>query len=196
MAGRQAPLPLQRLGDVAFSKIEKVNSELFTLTYGAVVVQLLKDSDDVEQTSAQLEKMGYNIGMRIIDEFLAKANAGPCSDFKETGEVIAKVAFRMFLGVTAECRHITDPNAPADALPAFHLILAENPLVDFVELPEHCSKLAYCNLLCGVLRGALEMVGMRVETKLLKDTLWGDEHTEISVALKEIILEQYHDDDS
>ena len=37
---------------------------------------------------------------------------------------------------------------------------------------------------------------MRVETKLLKDTLWGDEHTEISVALKEIILEQYHDDDS
>jgi hypothetical protein len=31
--------------------------------------------------------MGYNIGMRIIDEFLAKANAGGCSDFKETGEV-------------------------------------------------------------------------------------------------------------
>jgi hypothetical protein len=194
MASRGPP-PYQRLGDVAFSKIEKVNSELFTLTYGAIVVQLLKDSEDVEQTSIQLEKMGYNIGMRIIDEFLAKANAGSCSDFKETGEVIAKVAFRMFLGVTAECRHVAaDPQVP-DASPAFHLILAENPLVDFVELPEHCSTLAYCNLLCGVIRGALEMVGMRVETKLLKDTLWGDEHTEISVVLKEIIQEQYRDDE-
>ncbi|KAJ1617525.1 NO signaling/Golgi transport ligand-binding domain-containing protein [Pavlovales sp. CCMP2436] len=183
--------PYQRLGDVAFSKIEKVNSELFTLTYGAIVVQLLKDSEDVEQTSIQLEKMGYNIGMRIIDEFLAKANAGACNDFKETGEVIAKVAFRMFLGVTAECRHVVDASAPL----AFHLILVDNPLVDFVELPEHCSTLGYCNLLCGVIRGALEMVGMRVETKLLKDSLWGDEHTEISVSLKEIIHEQYHDDD-
>lgn len=187
--------PYQRLGDVAFSKIEKVNAELFTLTYGAVVVQLLKDSEDVEQTSMQLEKMGYNIGMRIVDEFLAKANAGPCSDFKETGEIIAKVAFRMFLGVTAECRHVVEPNAAADAMPTFHLILSDNPLVDFVELPEHCSTLAYCNLLCGVVRGALEMVGMRVETKLLKDTLWGDEHTEISVCLKEVIHEQYHDDE-
>lgn len=189
------PPPYQRLGDVAFSKIEKVNSELFTLTYGAVVVQLLKDSEDVEQTSAQLEKMGYNIGMRIIDEFLAKANAGSCSDFRETGEVIAKVAFRMFLGVTAECRHVSDPAATPDAMPAFHLILVDNPLVDFVELPEYCSQLAFCNLLCGVVRGALEMVGMRVEAKLLKDTLWGDEHTEIAVSLKEVIHEAYHDDD-
>jgi hypothetical protein len=32
MALRGAAPPYQRLGDVAFSKIEKVNSELFTLT--------------------------------------------------------------------------------------------------------------------------------------------------------------------
>jgi hypothetical protein len=38
-------------------------------------------------------------------------------------QVIAKVAFRMFLGVTAECRHVVDPTAPADAPPTFHLIL-------------------------------------------------------------------------
>jgi trafficking protein particle complex subunit 3 len=37
-------------------------------------------------------------------------------------------------------------------------ILEDNPLTDFVELPESCSKLIYCNVLCGVLRGALEMV--------------------------------------
>lgn len=37
-------------------------------------------------------------------------------------------------------------------------VLEDNPLVDFVELPEDCSNLKYCNVLCGVIRGALEMV--------------------------------------
>lgn len=34
---------------------------------------------------------GYNIGVRLIDEFLAKSNVSRCVDFKETAEVIAKV---------------------------------------------------------------------------------------------------------
>ena len=38
-------------------------------------------------------------------------------------------------------------------------ILEDNPLADFVELPEGCSKLVYCNILCDVIRGALEQVG-------------------------------------
>lgn len=33
------------------------NSELFTLTYGALVVQLIKDYEDYEQVNIQLEKM-------------------------------------------------------------------------------------------------------------------------------------------
>ena len=38
------------------------------------------------------------------------------------------------------------------------LILEENPLMEFVELPETCQGLYYCNVLCGVISGALEMV--------------------------------------
>jgi hypothetical protein len=38
------------------------------------------------------------------------------------------------------------------------LLMDENPLVDFVELPDTCQGLSYCSILCGVLRGALEMV--------------------------------------
>jgi len=36
---------------------------------------------------------GYNIGMRLIEDFLARAGLGRCSDFKEVGEVVAKVRF-------------------------------------------------------------------------------------------------------
>jgi trafficking protein particle complex subunit 3 len=34
---------------------------------------------------------GYNIGIRLIEDFLAKANTGRCRDFRETADVIAKV---------------------------------------------------------------------------------------------------------
>ena len=40
-------------------------------------------------------------------------------------------------------------------------VLDDNPLVDFVELPEGCQNLCYCQMLCGVIRGALEMVRTR-----------------------------------
>ena len=122
--------------------------------------------------------------MRLIDEFLAKAQVG---NFGETAEVIAKVGFKMFLGITAEVVGVSEKE--------FSLQLPENPLAEFVELPEQYGSLAYNNMLCGVLRGALEMVQMRVECSLTKDALWGDEVTEIRVVLKEMMEEEYVDDD-
>jgi hypothetical protein len=43
----------------------------------------------------------------------------------------------------------------------FVLTFDENPLAEFVELPEEALEggLWFSNVLCGVLRGALEMVG-------------------------------------
>lgn len=98
---------LQTLGQMAFNRVEKVNAELFALTYGAIVTQLLKDYEQVEEVNTQLEKMcvaielggrlttvdrGYNIGVRLIDEFLARSGVPRCQkDIKETADVIAKV---------------------------------------------------------------------------------------------------------
>lgn len=65
---------------------------------------------------------GYNIGIRLIDEFLAKSGVNNCQDFKESAEVIAKVAFKMFLGVSAEVAHW---NAEGNAC---SLLIYENPL--------------------------------------------------------------------
>lgn len=66
--------------------------------------------------------------------------------------VLWQVAFKMYLGITPS---ITNWSPAGDE---FSLILENNPLVDFVELPDNHSSLIYSNLLCGVLRGALEMV--------------------------------------
>ena len=51
---------------------KKVSGELFSLTYGALVAQILKDYQNVEDVNKQLEKMGYNIGVRVIEDFLAR----------------------------------------------------------------------------------------------------------------------------
>jgi hypothetical protein len=58
----------------------------------------------------------------------------------------------MFLGVSAQ---VTNWDAKKNE---FSIVLEENPLVDFVELPENSTNLSYSNILCGVIRGALEMV--------------------------------------
>lgn len=61
----------------------------------------------------------------------------------------------MFLGVTAS---VTNWDADGTCC---SIVLEDNPLVDFVELPDTCQGLYYCNILSGVIRGALEMVSTK-----------------------------------
>lgn len=70
-----------------------------TLTYGTMVAQLCKDYEsDYVEVNKQLEKMGYNIGLRLIEDFLAKSNITTrCINFRETAEMISKVHSHSFL---------------------------------------------------------------------------------------------------
>jgi len=62
------------------------------LTYGTIVAQLCKDYEfDYAEVNRQLDKMGYNIGLRLIEDFLAKTSAPTCSNFREVAEMISKV---------------------------------------------------------------------------------------------------------
>lgn len=64
---------LQALGEQSFARCDRVSAELLTLTYGSFVRQLLLDYEDVADVNAQLDTMGYNIGVRLVDDFLAKS---------------------------------------------------------------------------------------------------------------------------
>lgn len=131
--------------------------------------------------------MGYNIGIRLIEDFLAKTNTGRCANFKETADVISKVGFKIFLNITP-----TISNWSSDSK-QFSLILDENPLAEFVELPndETASKeLWYSNVLVGVLKGALEMVQLDIDCNFVSDVLRGDDKTEIRVKLIKILKDE------
>ena len=98
-------------------------------------------------------------------------------------EAVAGPALRSFLGVSGV---LENWNAEGTAVT---LRLPDNPLADFIELPPAYSELRYSNVLCGAIRGALEMVSVRAEARFIKDVLNGDDATEIRVQLKEVLAE-------
>jgi hypothetical protein len=156
--------------------------------YGSLIVRLIKDFEKTEEINEQLEKMGYNMGIRIIDDFLAKSGSTACQTFKDTIDVVSKMAFKMYLGISCDVLVYSDKE--------FGLIFSDNPLNDFVELPEKYNGLWYSNIICGILRGALEAINIRVECKYNKDVLKGNDTNEIRLKLIEIIEEKFIDEES
>jgi len=181
-------------GQALWSKMPKANAELFALTYGSLVTELVRDYEDPIEVNAQLDRIGHSIGVRCVDEFLSKAdvagmgNATQCQSLRDTAEVVAKIGMKMFLGIQAEVGGFS-----------------QDPLSTFVELPpqgddqsqsggDDLRKLKYSNLYCGVIRGALEQVNLKVECSIVRDTLKGDELNEIRVELKEVLADGAGDD--
>ena len=74
--------------------------------------------------------------------------------------------------------------------------MRENPLSDFVVLPNNLkNELWYSNVIAGIIRGALEMINLKVKVYFVKDTLRGDGEIEIRVELLEVLTDKYEDDE-
>ena len=183
------PSPVPLVSRVSSSQ----NAELFTLTYGALVRQVLHDCEDrVAEANARLDEMGHAIGCRLIEEFLAKTNTTRCGSFRESAETAALVGFKMFLNLECVLENWNAEETQCDVRFA-----NLDPFAAFVEVPRRykaSSKtsdaanddddarvasvergdLRYCQLLCGAARGALESVGVRTECTFVKDALVGD----------------------
>lgn len=95
------------------------------------------------------------MGGRMIDEFLATTQSPACKKFEHVADKVVE-GFMLFFGVQAK----VDSKTRSDQL--FVVQFSDNPLTKHVFLPDKLKNLHYSNILCGIIRGALEAVNMRV----------------------------------
>lgn len=84
--------------------------------------------------------------------------------------------FKTYLGISPTVTNWSPANDE------FSLLIEGNPLTEFVELPEgQGQKLSYNQMICGAIRGALDMVQLEVECRFVQDQLKGDPTTELRI---------------
>ena len=139
-----------------------IRQELFALTYGSVVRNILKEyEEDEDMANKQMEELGYSMGQKMIEEFLSKEN-NICKSFKEVGESIIK-AFDMFYQISAKLK--------INGKKEISILFNSNPLDTFLFLSKSNSELLVSNILCGNIRGALSAVNINTKAIFAKDRL-------------------------
>lgn len=163
-----------------------------SLTYGCIVRQIMEDCEEEPNSANEiLKQMGTNIGNRLIDEYLAKTETGACKNFKDVGVKLIS-AFKMFFGIEAKLNMKNNQE--------FTILFNENPLAENVVVPDKYKGLAYSNLICGIIKGALDAVNMRVKVYFIRDCIGnvnqvGEPNFEIKVELEELIKRKLKDYD-
>jgi hypothetical protein len=118
--------------------------------------------------SSVLFLRGFNIGCRLIEDFLAKSAWPRCRSFAESVSVLAAVAFKMFLNCTPVVSALT---VDSEYLLTFGADGDESgtmmPLLEFVQIPDSLSGLKYLNVLPGIIRGAFSMIHQDIQCFLL-----------------------------
>lgn len=72
--------------------------------------------------------------------------------------------FRLYLGMQPSV------SSWSNSGDEFSLVWEQCPISEWVELPQEVRGLKYCNLLCGALRGALEMVQLEIHSWFVQVT--------------------------
>jgi hypothetical protein len=200
LQAQAAPLVSHQAASALWARQPKAPVELFALTHGALVGELLRDLERPDLISAELDRMGHSMGLRATEELLASSQQQPstpgfsdlagiignAASFRDTASVL-QAALKMFFGITADCEAGggASPTATADA---YSLLFVDNPFTLFVELPESLEdSLEYCALLAGWCRGCLELLQMDCTVLMKRSVLKGDAVNELSVSLNQVL---------
>lgn len=160
---------------------DKVNVELFSLTYGSLVRSIVKETNNIDDANAKLNKIGVSIGNRITDDFIVRSDKPRFKNFREACESIVDFALKYYLGITAQ---IVEPSDT-------HCIIrfGDNPITRYVVIPPEYEGLVYLMPLLSAIKTALGLLHYNVETKLVQDMLHGGATNDIEITLVEVMYD-------
>jgi hypothetical protein len=207
---QQQQLVSQQAANALWTRQPKAPVELFALTYGALVGELLRDLEKPDLISSELDRMGHSMGLRAMEELLASSQQqqpsslsssnpsssadllnlggiiGNASSFRDTASVL-QAALKMFFGITADCEIAKPSSSDTSADSGYSLLFVDNPFTVFVELPDALEDLEYCALLAGWCRGCLELLQMDCAVRMERSVLKGDAVNEVAVSLNQVL---------
>ena len=173
--------------DIPLLERKKIKVDLITFMYGTLLVRLTKDIKDINELNTKIELIGYDIGKRLVDDLIDDIQRVDHSDQNKLMEKLICQLAQYYLGIIGNYNQVGENE--------FHLKFNQNPISLYVELPEYLEGLCYSNIICGIMRGMLEITGFEVKCELIKDKMKGDDINDIKISLVKYIEERFIDDE-
>ena len=161
---------------------KQIKVELLTFMYGTLLVRLTKDIKDINELNTKIELIGYDIGKRLVDDLIDDFQRVDTSDQNKLMEKLICQLAQYYLGIIGNYSQTGEKE--------FHLIFTENPISLYVELPESLEGLCYPNIICGILRGMMEISGFEIQCEFVKDKMKGDDMNDLKITLVKLIEER------
>ena len=171
----------------ALLETKNIKVELLTFMYGTLLVRLTKDIKDINELNKKIELIGYDIGKRLVDDLIDDFQRVDQSDQNKLMEKLICQLAQHYLGIIGNYNQVGENE--------FHLKFNQNPISLYVELPESLEGLCYSNIICGIMRGMLEITGFEVRCEFIKDKMKGDDINDIKITLVKYIEERFIDDE-
>jgi hypothetical protein len=171
----------------ALLETKNIKVELLTFMYGTLLVRLTKDIKDINELNKKIELIGYDIGKRLVDDLIDDFQRVDQSDQNKLMEKLICQLAQHYLGIIGNYNQVGENE--------FHLKFNQNPISLYVELPESLEGLCYSNIICGIMRGMLEITGFEVKCEFIKDKMKGDDINDIKITLVKYIEERFIDDE-
>ena len=167
---------------------KQIKMDLITFMYGSLLVRLTKDIKDINELNKKIELIGYDIGKRLVDDLIDDFQRN--LDVSDQNKVMEKLICQLtqyYLGIIGKYNQTGEKE--------FHLTFTQNPICLYVELPESLEGLCYSNIICGILRGMMEISGFEIQCEFAKDKMKGDDINDLKITLVKLIEERFIDDE-
>ncbi len=174
--------------DSPYLERKQIKVDLLTFMYGSLLVRLTKDIKDINELNKKIELIGYDIGKRLVDDLIDDFQRN--LDMSDQNKLMEKLICQLtqyYLGIIGKYNQTSEKE--------FHLVFPENPISSYVELPESLEGLCYSNVICGIMRGMLEICGYEVKCEFVKDKIKGDDNNDMKITLVKYIEERFIDDE-